>query len=147
MIAMAKPFIKSGAKHFDTISKIVDMQKTVEVYRNLQKKCWSVRQNGKVICHTDYITLKWCRFVVQPSGRSRVLKEKRKNVHAFVRGFLCSPRDSDWTPPFSWEYVKYNPYKAGSFYFEHEPDHYIHESKYADLDVGDENGVLAWGWT
>ena len=147
MIAMAKPFIKSGAKHFDTISKIVDMQKTVEVYRNLQKKCWSVRQNGKVICHTDYITLKWSRFVVQPSGRSRVLKEKRKNVHAFVRGFLCSPRDSDWTPPFSWEYVKYNPYKAGSFYFEHAPDHYIHESKYADLDVGDENGVLAWGWT
>ena len=57
MIAMAKPFIKSGAKHFDTISKFVDTRKTVEVYRNLHKKCWSIRQGGKVVCHTEYITL------------------------------------------------------------------------------------------
>ena len=49
MIAMAKPFIKSGAKHFDTISKVVDTRKTVEVYRNLHKKCWSIRQGDKVV--------------------------------------------------------------------------------------------------
>jgi hypothetical protein len=146
MIAMAKPFIKSGAKHFDTISKVVDTRKTIEVYRNLHKKCWSIRQGGKVVCHTDYITLKDCKFIVQPAGRERVVREKKKNVHAFVRGLLCSPRESDHTPPFSWEFVKYNPYKSGSFYFDHTGGG-IYQAKFVDMDIDDAHGILAWGWT
>ena len=61
----------------------------VEVYKNLHKDCFSVRQKGKVIDH-----IKWPRdfyvtdaiLVVQPGGRKRVRKEKVKNVHAFVKG-------------------------------------------------------------
>ena len=138
--------IESGRGWFEKVCKLINQNKPVDVYRNLHNDCWSVRQNARVVCHVDYITLRDCKYIVQPAGRRRVLIERRKNVHAFVRGYVCSPRDSDWTPPFSWDYVKYNPYKAGSFYFDHEPDHYIHESKYADLDVTDDDGVLAWGW-
>ena len=144
---MNKPQVKSGANWFETISKYVNKNKKIDVYRNLHNDCWSVRQGARVVCHTNYITLRDCEYIVQPAGRRRVLVERKKNVHAFVRGYLCSPRDSDWTPPFSWDYVKYNPYKAGSFYLDDEPDNYIKKSKYADLDVTDDDGVLAWGWT
>ena len=102
--------IKAGQGWFERMCKIVDIKRKVDVYRNLNSDCWSVRQGARVVCHTDYITLQNCEFVVQPAGRRRVLIEQKKNVHAFVRGYLCSPRESDYTPAFSWEYVKYNPY-------------------------------------
>ena len=86
----------------------------VEVYRNLHKDCFSVRalngnQKGKVIDRVKSITLKEVTFVVQPAGRKRVLKEKRKNVHAFIRGI---PTDE----PLSESYeVKYDPYLNENF--------------------------------
>ena len=67
----------------------------LEVYRNLHKKCFSVRRKGKVIeyiydsgMHRRRVELYLinAQFVVQPAGRERVRREKRKNVHAFVRG-------------------------------------------------------------
>ena len=138
--------IKSGRDWFDDICKIVDIKRKVDVYRNLNSDCWSVRQGARVVCHTDYITLKDCEFVVQPAGRRRVLIEQKKNVHAFVRGYLCSPRESDYTPSFSWEYVKYNPYRADSFYFDYAPHLNINKARFVDMDVNDKHGVLAWGW-
>ena len=63
----------------------------VEVYWNLHKLCWSVRRQGKVIAHADYVSLRDCKLVVQPAGRQKVLAEKCKNVHAFVRGFWVDP--------------------------------------------------------
>ena len=138
--------IKTGKDWFDQISQIVDIKRKVDVYRNLNSDCWSVRQGARVVCHTDYITLKDCEFVVQPAGRRRVLIEQKKNVHAFVRGYLCSPRESDYTPSFSWEYVKYNPYRADSFYFDYAPHLNINKARFVDMDVNDKHGVLAWGW-
>ena len=67
--------IKTGKDWFDQISQIVDIKRKVDVYRNLNSDCWSVRQGARVVCHTDYITLKDCEFVVQPAGRRRVLIE------------------------------------------------------------------------
>lgn len=63
----------------------------VFIYKNLHKGCWSVRalegvNKGRVILHTDDITIKDCEFRVQPGGRERVLREGRKNVHAGVVG-------------------------------------------------------------
>ena len=62
------------------------LNKNVEVYYNLHKKCLSVRKRGLVIDHVSSILLKNAEFVVQPAGRKRVVKEKRKNVHAYIRG-------------------------------------------------------------
>ena len=60
----------------------------VEVYYNLHNKTFSVRHAGRVWFHTNVLTLHNCKFAVQPAGRAKVLKEKRKNVHAFIRGFF-----------------------------------------------------------
>ena len=61
----------------------------VEVYKNLHKDCFSVRQKGKVINDIiwpeDFYLTK-ATFVVQPGGRKRVCIENVKNVHAFVKG-------------------------------------------------------------
>ena len=67
----------------------------VQAYWNIHRKCWSVvalegEQKGRVISHTKYVSIKDARLVVQEGGRQRVLKEKKKNVHAFVRGQLVS---------------------------------------------------------
>jgi len=58
----------------------------VETYRNLHRGCISVRRKGLVKQCTAKIALTNATFVVQQGGRKRVLREKRKNVHAFVKG-------------------------------------------------------------
>ena len=66
----------------------IDKNKKVEVYFNLHKKCWSIRQAGKPVVHSDFVEIKQPQFVVQQGGNARVRREKRKNVHAFVRGYI-----------------------------------------------------------
>lgn len=87
----------------------------VFVYFNLHKKCWSVKalegeRKGRVIRHTNELTLRDVTFKVSEAGRQRVLREQRKNVHAGAVGTLCDP-----IPRENWERVSYNPYKAGHF--------------------------------
>ena len=62
----------------------------VEVYFNLHQKLFSVRdcKTGKVFAHSTHVTIRDPKFVVRQSGRNRVLQERKKNVHAFVRGEL-----------------------------------------------------------
>lgn len=85
----------------------------VEVYYNLHKKCFSIRAQGKVVGHADTVKIRWAKFVVQPAGRDRVVKEGRKNVHAFVRGQLDRTRRE---PDLSdYRLASYNPYKHGYF--------------------------------
>ena len=60
----------------------------VQVYYNLHKRCLSIRHRGKVIKHAKSVILRDASFRVQPAGRERVLKQKRKNVHAYVAGEL-----------------------------------------------------------
>jgi hypothetical protein len=109
------------------------MTEIVEVYRNLHKDCWSVRDSKTrlVISHVDEIHLHNATLVVQPAGRERVLREKRKNVHAFIKGtqvpliggvpVCCSWYGFDLTgalyrrPCISYSGVIYNPYRNESF--------------------------------
>jgi hypothetical protein len=84
----------------------------VFVYRNLHKKCFSVKSlnTGRVICHVDSITLVNVKFRVGKAGRERVLRERKKNVHAGVVGYIAEA--TMLGSPF---YVGYNPYKYSSF--------------------------------
>ena len=90
----------------------------VQVYYNLHKKCLSVRHKGKVIEHAQEDTLIDARFHVQQAGRERVLKQKRKNVHAYISGKL---KETFWftqAPKYIWtakQHVTYNPYKYKNF--------------------------------
>lgn len=89
----------------------------VDVYYNLHKKTFSVRHKGKVIAHRDYVWIKDAQFVVSEAGRQRVLREKKKNVHAFVRGEWLE-HTSRQTAIEGTKYggrASYNPYEAGTF--------------------------------
>jgi hypothetical protein len=103
----------------------------VEVYWNLHRSCWSVRRaGGRVLYHARAVTLDDVTWVVQPAGRARVLREGRKNVHAFARGTLTrvtpvgdapffAPLEGLITRPRAWSKVwrgvSYNPYKQATF--------------------------------
>ena len=109
----------------------IDPNKKIEVYFNLHKKTWSVRQSGRVIGHTDYIQVKDPQFVVSQKGNERVRREKKKNVHAFVRGYV-----ENRLPvfPSKMRFVTYNPYKNSSFVVRNTNDS-ICSSPYAALEV------------
>jgi hypothetical protein len=86
----------------------------VRVYFNLHKKLLSVQTkvNGswKVIKHVFNINLTDVKFKVSEGGRQRVLREKRKNVHAFIEGVeVDQPIDQRA------QNVTYNPYKYEKF--------------------------------
>jgi hypothetical protein len=88
----------------------------VFVYYNLHKKVWSIKalegeSKGRVIRHAATLMLTDCTFKVSEAGRQRVLRERRKNVHAGVVGQLVDPivmTDAAIA-------VTYNPYLYESF--------------------------------
>ena len=91
----------------------------VQVYWNLHKDCWSVvalegDRKGRVVTHADKVLLKDATFAVQPAGREKVRREKRKNVHAFVRGEWMNVLPATWRAR---RPVMYNPYKFDTFVF------------------------------
>jgi hypothetical protein len=68
---------------------------------------------GRVILHTDEVYLRNAEFRVSKAGRARVLKEKRKNVHAGVVGYLTPITDDN--PELIFDEYTYNPYKYETF--------------------------------
>lgn len=86
----------------------------VEVYRNLHTGTLSVRscKTGRVIAHPTEITLALPKFVVQQGGRERVLRERKKYVHAFVRGYVS---ERGLAPQCGGRMAIYNPFKVSTF--------------------------------
>ena len=86
----------------------------VEVYFNLHKRVFSIRscKTGRVIHHAKDVHIVNPKFVVRKGGRQRVLRERKKNVHAFVRGNLTTFKDN---PSRLADTIGYNPYKYDSF--------------------------------
>ena len=112
----------------------------VQVYRNLNNGLISIQDlsTGLVLGHASAVDLQRATFIVREAGRQQVLKEKRKNVHAFVRGKVISIQnfqpykgrslkvtrlsdvfffDQDLQGSDVWATTKvsYNPYKAPHF--------------------------------
>jgi hypothetical protein len=89
----------------------VNQEKPVRAYFNLHTKLWSIMQDGLVVGHAKSLFLTGIKFKVSESGRQRVIKEGRKNVHAFIEGFYAGE---------SYELegarsLYYNPYKVSTF--------------------------------
>lgn len=91
--------------------------RVVRVHRNLSKAIrgrWSVTDpgTGLVICHCDAISLADVSMHVSEASRQRVIRQRRKNVHARVQGTVSDP------PPFTghrWQPAGYDPYTCVSF--------------------------------
>jgi len=122
----------------------------VDVYKNLHKDTWSVRdrKTGRVVAHQDEVHVLDAKFVVQPSGRERVLQEGRKNVHAFVRGTLATyqevlddPRTFYLVTPYL---IRYNPYQEDYFFYPNKRSMERIRIDKAELVELDSEGVTAW---
>lgn len=89
----------------------------VEVYWNLHRHLFSVRdlRTRRVIGHFSDVSLSDVTFKISEAGRQRVLRERRKNVHAFVRGVISEDAFVLRGDPESYSRVTYNPYVSGSF--------------------------------
>lgn len=105
------------------------------IYYNLHKHCLSVQQKvagrWKVVKHVDEIALRNVQFKVSAAGRDRVLRERRKNVHAFVEG-----EEIPFIPKtFSYQdEITYNPYKHETFVvsnYYHKP---VDRAKYVKIN-------------
>jgi hypothetical protein len=107
----------------------------VRVYFNLHRRCWSVvalsgPDAGRVIDHADKVVLEDVTFVVRPAGRERVLRERKKNVHAFAVGTLAN-----MLPLGCKDRITYNPFKSASFYLaDYGPAAPISKAHAAQLD-------------
>lgn len=87
----------------------------VFVYYNLHKRVWSVKalegeNRGLVIDHLTSLALTNCTFRVSNAGRQRVIRERCKNVHAGITGYL----HNDLVDPMAIT-VTYNPYLYETF--------------------------------
>ena len=124
---------KPNSRIAELCRKKLDFSKPIEVYKNLHKDCWSIRQNRIVQFHTDYICLQDAEFIVSEAGRLRVLKNAQKNVHAFVRGYLCG--EERVIQAFCWDDIYYNPYKTDTFVdFQGQS---VLRADFVDLDMND----------
>jgi hypothetical protein len=86
---------------------------TFQIYRNLHHKdMFSIREKGLVVRRLENFVARDVTFRVWEGGRKRVLRERKKNVHAFVvadRFYEARLETSGLVP------IKYNPYEAGHF--------------------------------
>jgi hypothetical protein len=99
----------------------------VFVYYNLHKHCWSIKalegaRKGRVVAHASRVLLDSAEFKVSEAGRQRVLRERKKNVHAGVIGKLLKwekvlvPLWVNNPGAFTGiKEVAYNPYKFSTF--------------------------------
>lgn len=100
--------------------------KIVFVYWNLHRECWSVKAldgpcKGKVIARKSFLALKNVTPKVSEAGRQRVIREKKKNVHAGLVGervehIFGSARELRAVLN-NQEKLRYNPYKYRTFVY------------------------------
>lgn len=94
----------------------MDLTSKVRVYYNLRKRVFSIQTHTKgkgwrLSHHATSIYLRDVSFKVYESGRQRVLRDREKNVHAYIIGTpMNHPQDSS---PVS--EISYNPYKNTQF--------------------------------
>lgn len=104
--------------------------KPARVYFNLHKQVWSVQGYIKgrgwiVLFHCPELWLENVTFKVSEAGRQRVIRSRRKNVHAFAIGTMC---DIFQHSPNA-ERASYNPYRGNTFVVAN--DRPIHKAKWA----------------
>ena len=113
----------------------------VKVYRNLRfrdRVMYSVKAGGRVVARVPEILLSEVSLTVSEAGRQRVLREKRKNVHAYVVG---ESEGESAGPRSGWIAVRYNPYLFGSFVVSR-TGRPIYKARWAKLDERGLNVIL-----
>lgn len=125
----------------------------VEIYRNLNRRgLWFSFRDRKTklvvdrfdLKDGDVAAVKDVTFNISKAGQARVRREKRKNVHALIRGLMCYHHDvkAVWSKLTPWR-VKYDPYNNSTFIGVAENGMTI-RLKSAKFVTFDQDGVIAW---
>jgi len=128
----------------------IDHTKPCKVYRNLngdQSKIWSIQQGGLVVAHADILTVKDAEFVVSEAGTARVRREGRKNVHAYVRGFVAGGSSTTAETRGNPIQVGYNPYTSTRFHTRIEGVQSMPVVSAFRAYLTDQGRLYAWGVT
>lgn len=99
----------------------INFDKPVKVYRNLhggEDKKYSIMQDRLVVGYTNQIMLHDCKCLVNTKGQEKVRSSGRKNVHAYIKGFVAktggmgtTAADKRGLPAI----ISYNPYENKKF--------------------------------
>ncbi len=108
-------------------------------HRNLRDRTWSITRRGKLVCNAPAVIMENCELRVRPGGRARVLKDRVKNVHAFVIGDIVDARGVTEFFEKGAEACTYDPYSAGCFYL---TDHAETGVTHAERVLLDSNGKM-----
>jgi hypothetical protein len=129
-----------------------------KVYYNLHNSKWSIKdcETGLVMGHADKVCLINVKPLVSQAGRKRVLRDKEKNVHAFLVGEVA--RVENFTPlrgrwldaihdvypelPVGGNVVTYNPYKHESFVLAENEEKFQSATM---VDMVANRKCIAWG--
>ena len=89
----------------------------------------------RLLTHSTDVILRNAKCKVYESGRQRVIRERKKYVHAYIEGELIG------TTPVQHTRLKltYNPFKAGHFHWTDSPQ----PVEYCGTVVFDKHGVWA----
>ena len=112
----------------------------VEVYRNLRTGEVSVRYNKKprnvVDSNCRHLFIKEAEFVVQEGIRQKVLKNKQKAVHAFIKGIATNFDDINISNKSKIE-VTYNPYFHDKFIIKDTNEKLLNKDYIVEIEVND----------
>lgn len=108
------------------------------IYFNLHKHLFSVKNSKTKLVEywTDSLTLENVQFKVSESGRNRVLKELRKNVHAYAIGQISNKSTKKCKIP-----ISYNPYKSNKF-IRTDTNESIEKAKLLSMKIVDNKPIL-----
>ena len=125
-----------------------DESKPIKVYFNLHKKRFSIMQGSLVVQHLFYLDMQDVTFHVQPAGNAKVRREKKKNVHAYVKGMIAPPNNHCNVTKIG--ALAYNPYKYKTFVWK-DTEEPIHLADWVSLDSdyrlpSDERKPVIWAW-
>ena len=123
---------------------MIDRDKPVRVFRNWKHDCYSIMQHGKLLASAKQVRLADVEFRVRESGRKRMLRNQRKNVHAFASGELLDyvhPDESRNLEKLIGRGVFYNPYEFSTF-VDNETQSPVESANVAHFD---EDGVIYTG--
>ena len=98
-------------------NRVLEIGQRVKVYFNLHTHQFSVKdlRSGQVVAHGNNIILQDIAFKVSESGRQRVLREQRKNVHAYVIGTYAGDTEIQQLEQDFMKQAYYNPYTLSNF--------------------------------
>jgi hypothetical protein len=122
-------------------SGMLDWERPVRVFKSLKHGCYSIVQDGRLRASAREVRLREVEFRVREAGRQRMLRDGRRNLHAFAVGRLLDfvhPDETRTLGEMSGRPIHYDPYRFAHF-IDLET---LEPVKGADLVQLDERGVI-----